>query len=105
MLAFVVLVLAVARVTRVVVFDEVASPLRTWVLRRWPLPSKPGKLVTCYWCSAVWVALAFSAGVHTYLWLADVTPWHTTLLLPVTAPAIAYAASWILDKEGTADGA
>lgn len=105
LLAFVVVTLAVARATRVIVFDEIALPLRSWVLRRWPLPSKPGKLVTCYWCLSVWVALLACLHTFTAAWLAGWLPWQAFALVPVTSFAVAYGASWILDKEGTADGA
>lgn len=98
LLAFVVVTLAVARATRVIVFDEIAQPLRAWILRRWPLPSKPGKLVTCYWCAAVWVALLACLLVHT------VTPALPWTWLPLNWFAVAYSASWVLDREGT-DGA
>lgn len=101
LLAFVGVTLAVARATRVIVLDEIAQPLRQAVLTRWPLPSKPGKLVTCYWCAAVWIALAACAGIHTYVALAIGLPWHTFALLPITWFAVAYGAAWVLDKEGT----
>lgn len=94
LLAFVVVTLAVARATRVIVYDEIAQPLRAWVLRRWPLPSKPGKLITCYWCSAVWIALLACLLVHI---VTSSLPWAW---LPLNWFAVAYASSWVLDKEG-----
>ena len=104
LLAFVVIVLAVARATRVLWFDEICQPLRSWVLRKWPLPSKPGKLVTCYWCLGFWVSLLFCAGAHTYVTVTGLAPGHTWLLLPLTTSAVAYASAWVLDKEGIVDG-
>lgn len=104
LLAFVVLVLASARATRVIVFDEIGLPLRRWVLTKWPLPSKPGKLVTCYWCAGFWMSgLACTATGATACacgWL----PWNSMWLLPVLTFAVSYGAAWVLDKEG-ADGA
>ncbi len=88
-----------------VIYDDVALPLRAWVLRRYPLPSKPGKLVTCYWCAAVWISLLGCLFVHTVATTAGWLPWHAFALLPVTWFAVAYASSWVLDKEGSADGA
>lgn len=104
LLAFVVLVLAVARATRVLWYDEICQPMRSWVLRKWPLPSKPGKLVTCYWCLGFWVSLLASTGIHFYVAATGLAPWHTMALLPLTTFAIAYASAWVLDKEGIVDG-
>lgn len=104
LLAFAALVLAVARATRVIVYDEIGQPLRQWVLTKWPLPSKPGKLVTCYWCAGFWISLIASLYVHTAACFAGWLPWHSIALLPVTTFAVAYGAAWVLDKEGT-DGA
>ena len=101
LLAFVVVTLAVARATRVIVFDEIAAPLRRWILTKYPLPSKPGKLVTCYWCSAVWVSLLACLHTFTVAWAAGWLPWQSFALVPVTSFAVAYGASWLLDKEGT----
>jgi hypothetical protein len=97
LLAFVVLVLAVARVTRVLVIDEIAFPLRRWVLTKWPAPSKPAKLITCYWCAGFWVSLVACTYVSATGWL----PW---VALPLATFAVAYASSWVLDKEEAANG-
>ena len=104
LLAFVVLVLAAARATRVIVFDDVAIPLRSWIVRKFGEDSRPSKLVTCYWCAGFWMSLLQMLAVHTIAWTAGWLPWQSLLLLPVTTLAVAYGASWVLDKEGT-DGA
>lgn len=104
LLAFVVLVLAVSRATRVLWYDEIALPLRTWVLTKWPKPSKPSKLVRCYWCLSVWVAFFATLYTHCVACFAGWLPWHTMALLPLTWFAVAYASAWILDKEGIVDG-
>ena len=103
-LAFVVLVLAAARATRVIVIDEIAAPLRNWVLTKWPPPSKPAKVVTCYWCAGFWVALTLAAYTHWIFCFAGWAPWQTMALLPLTTFAVAYASSWVLDKEEAANG-
>jgi hypothetical protein len=105
LLAFVVLVLASARATRVLFYDEIAAPLRGWVTRKWPEPSWPAKIVGCYWCSSFWISGLLSLYVHTLAAFAGWLPWHTVALLPITTFAVAYGASWVLDKEGIADGA
>lgn len=81
-------------------FDEVATPLRSWVLKRWPAPSKPAKLATCYWCSGFWVAALQCSLAHGVSVATGWLPWQTLLLLPSIVLAVAYAASWVLDKEG-----
>jgi hypothetical protein len=101
LLAFVVLTLAVARVTRVIVIDDVAIPLRRWVITKFGDDSAAGKLVTCYWCAGFWVSLLACLLVHTVTCAAGWLPWQTVAYLPITTFAVAYGASWVLDKEGT----
>jgi hypothetical protein len=105
LLAFVVLVLAVARATRVIVIDEVAAPLRNWVLRKWPVPSKPSKLIRCYWCTGFWVSLVLATYTQAIFCFTGWLPYQTLALLPITTLAVAYAAAWVLDKEEAANGA
>jgi hypothetical protein len=50
-------VLAVARVTRLIVEDRVLVGLRQWVIRRWGEDSKPAYLILCPWCMSIWVSL------------------------------------------------
>jgi len=104
LLAFVVLVLAAARATRVIVFDDIAIGLRSAVMRKFGEDSKLAKLVTCYWCAGFWISGLMCLYVHTLACFIGWLPWHTVALLPVTTFAVAYSASWVLDKEGT-DGA
>ena len=101
LLAFVVLVLAVARVTRVIVLDDVAIPLRRWVITKFGEDSAAGKLVTCYWCAGFWASTLACLYMHILVAAAGWLPWPTVALLPITTFAVAYGASWVLDKEGT----
>ena len=105
LLAFVALVLAVARATRVVVIDDITIKARGWLLRRFGEGSAMGKLVICYWCSGFWVSLLACLYVHTVTCSAGWLPWQTVAYLPITTFAVAYGASWVLDREGTVDGA
>lgn len=105
LLAFVILVLAVARATRVLFYDEIAAPFRRWVIRKWPEPSWPAKIIGCYWCSSFWISALMCIYVHAAACFAGWLPWQSAALAPVTTFAVAYGASWVLDKEGIADGA
>ena len=104
LLAFVVLVLAAARATRVIVIDDVAIGLRSWVIRKFGEDSKPSKLVTCYWCASFWMSGLMCVLVHAYACAVGWLPWHTMWLAPITTFAVAYASSWVLDKEGVDGG-
>lgn len=105
LLGLVALVLASARLTRVFNIDEIAAPLRTWIIRRYGEQSKPGKIVRCYWCAGFWISGAATIYTQTIAAAVGWLPWETLALLPVTWPAVAYASAWILDKEVAADGA
>ena len=105
LLAFVALVLATARATRVIVIDEVAAPLRNWVLRTWPVPSKPSKLIRCYWCAGFWVALVLTVYAQAVAVFAGWLPYQSLALIPITTFAVAYAAAWVLDREEAGNGA
>lgn len=104
---------AAARITRLVVADTITDPLRTWALPRIARsraerlriahgePATPptglrGALVTlltCHWCTGVWVAgaltpLALSAGGA--LWF----------ILPASILTVSYAVGILGDQEG-----
>lgn len=53
--------LAVERLTRLVVEDELTRPIREGVEKRWP-GSKLSYLVNCKACVSLWAALALSSG-------------------------------------------
>lgn len=55
-LVLVVLVLAVARSTRLITADQITLPLRTWVVRRYGEDGKAAYFVFCPWCVSIWVA-------------------------------------------------
>lgn len=97
---FVVLALATARVTRVLVVDEVAVPFRSWVINKWGDGSKPAKLIQCYWCTGWWVACAtcgYAAAAAVLLHAATLLQAAAVTLLLI--PAVAYTAARILDHE------
>lgn len=53
--------LAVDRLTQLVVDDEITRPVREFVDRRWP-GSKLSYLVSCKACVSVWAGLVVSSG-------------------------------------------
>jgi len=54
---FLVLGLATYRLTRLITTDNITEPIREWIWDRYPpQSSKLGYLITCDWCSSIWVA-------------------------------------------------
>lgn len=56
-----ILALAVARVTRLVVLDEITVGFRSWVIRRFGDDHKLTYLVHCPWCVSIWVGIPMVA--------------------------------------------
>lgn len=80
--------------------DSITAPLRLKIDTRFGHDSALSKLVWCYWCSGWWVAgltctLTLVAAVH----LKHLPLTTAVYVAPLLWPAVAYAASWILDKE------
>lgn len=73
---FVLLVLASFRLTHLVVFDQIAEPLRQWAE---PRPFLSG-LISCYWCCGIWVSLGLFA-------CGRLLPGAAAVLIPVLAVA------------------
>lgn len=86
-LEIVALVLASARVTRLITHDSIFTPVRQWVLIRAERHSIArlqwwDELLSCPWCTGMWVSFAATAG-----WLT--LPRETTLVIASTL-ALAY---------------
>jgi hypothetical protein len=47
---------AVIRLTRLVTADYLTAPIRDRLTRRWGDESKRAYLISCDWCSSMWVA-------------------------------------------------
>ena len=57
-LVFIIAGLATYRLTRLIVDDEIFASIRNKILNRFnPEYSKFGYILTCTWCSSIWVAL------------------------------------------------
>jgi hypothetical protein len=52
-----VLCLGAFRLTRLVTTDDILSPLRDRLWRRFPPSTRLGYVVTCNWCTSVWVSV------------------------------------------------
>lgn len=98
LLVFVALVMATARLARLIVIDDIAEPIRSYIINTQWIPTK---LATCYWCTAVWTAvitvtytLTAAVLLNHITWTAAAATW------PILLPATAYAASRLIDLEG-----
>lgn len=61
LLPFILLALAVYRICHLIVEDAILDVPRNALFRRFP-PEKSalGYLMTCYWCTSIWVALVMT---------------------------------------------
>ncbi|MEW6046701.1 MAG: DUF1360 domain-containing protein [Bacillota bacterium] len=100
-----VLILASFRLTHLVVLDSITEPLRRWVAGgRDPLRADPASmgrarawfvaLVTCYWCTGVWVSAAL---VLLYAAFPSLLV-RTVLLILAVAGGQAFVESLILPR-------
>lgn len=48
-------IIAVVRLTKLILEDEITQPLRDLVHKRFPPNTKLGYLFTCPWCMSIWV--------------------------------------------------
>ncbi|MFI5495584.1 hypothetical protein [Actinoplanes sp. NPDC051859] len=93
-----IVVLAVARLTRLVCADKITEPVRASVVRRLPAGSMWAYLLYCRWCVSVWVAAPAAA---TW-WTASSAPrWsgHWWLDVPTAALALSYATGLLVRAE------
>lgn len=100
LVALVVLVLATARLTRLIYFDDISLPIRLWVDRRFGTKSFLARGIWCPWCCGVWAAMlnATAALYAAWSWWS----WSfggAILAWPLLVLALAYPAAWIVDFE------
>ncbi|MET8947484.1 hypothetical protein ABZX30_29065 [Streptomyces sp. NPDC004542] len=74
---------ATCRITRFVVKDTLAAGFRIRVADRFGEDSKIAYLVTCSWCTSIWVA----AGVAPLAYYLGASPW---LQIPAAALTLSY---------------
>ncbi|WP_147425467.1 hypothetical protein [Bailinhaonella thermotolerans] len=66
------------------IWDDLASPVRAWVIGRWGPQSKAATLVSCPWCLSWWWALAWWGCGY----LASGHPLDVTALWAIPAGAL-----------------
>ena|SRR5688572_11827279 len=49
--------LAVARLTRLLVDDEITIGIRRWAIKRFGEDSKTAYFIHCPWCTSIWIGL------------------------------------------------
>lgn len=106
---------AAARITRLVVADTITAPLRDWALPRIARSRKDRALITqtgealpptgiraalvtlltCHWCTGMWVA----AAITPLALAANGNLWFT---IPAAILTVAYAVGYLGDQEGGA---
>lgn len=104
---------AAARITRLVVADTITEPVRTWALPRIARSRRERKriaqgepatpptglrgalvtLLTCHWCTGMWVAAAITPLAMT----SDGSLWF---VLPAAILTVAYVVGLLGDYEG-----
>ncbi len=101
LVVFVVLVLATARLTRLVTKDDLTTPVRLAIDRRLGENSFLSRLIWCPWCVAVWLSPGTSLFMAQILYSSGTVPKDVAIMLwLLLIPANAYAAAWVVDKEG-----
>ncbi|MBC9002960.1 hypothetical protein [Micromonospora aurantiaca (nom. illeg.)] len=94
----VVVLLFVARVTRLIVGDEITRRPREAIVRRLPDGSPFAYLLFCRWCLSVWIAAAAAAG---WWHLSDIARWsgHWWVDVPTVALALSYGTGLLVRAE------
>jgi hypothetical protein len=90
--SLVVAALAVARITLLLVDDQITVGYRRWVIKRWGEESMPSYLVHCPWCTSVWVAAPImpAAVIWPNVWV----------IAAFAIPAASLVTGLILDRKG-----
>jgi Protein of unknown function (DUF1360) len=84
-------VLAVARLTRLLVSDKLTLGIRQRVVREWGIDSKFSYLIHCPWCMSVWVAL---------LVMPPAVLWPNRWVIAALAiPAASYVTGFLANRE------
>ena len=85
--------LATFRITRFIVEDVLPEPIRNAIWKRFPPHKGLGHLITCYWCSSVYVATLLTIG---YILIPSVLFF---ICLPLALSAVTGIISKYLDRD------
>ncbi|MEV0431150.1 hypothetical protein [Micromonospora sp. NPDC050495] len=98
LIEIVVVLLFVARVTRLIVADEITRRPREAIVRRLPEGSGFAYLLFCRWCLSVWIAASAATG---WWHLSDVPRWsgYWWVDVPTVALALSYATGLLVRAE------
>ncbi|NES14584.1 MULTISPECIES: hypothetical protein [Micromonospora] len=98
LIEIVVMLLFVARVTRLIVADEITRRPREAIVRRLPDGSPLAYLLFCRWCLSVWIATPAAAA---WWLLSDVPRWSRLWWadVPTVALALSYATGLLVRAE------
>lgn len=81
---------AVARLTRLIVDDQIFNRFRRWVLRKWGDESWQSYLITCPWCMSIWLGAVIMppAAIWPNQWV----------IAALAVPAASMVTGLLLDK-------
>jgi len=73
-ISLIVAALATARITRLVVDDQLTVFWRQWVVKRYGADSLPSYLAHCPWCMSMWIAPPFMmvGALFPYPWVVGI---------------------------------
>jgi hypothetical protein len=89
--------LAAARLTRLVVTDQISEPLRNWAYRRDPQMRHIGYIVSCPYCTGIYASGCVVA-LTNLAWAFWETPGGYAAAGVVVLLAVAQAALWLTPK-------
>jgi hypothetical protein len=83
--------LAVTRVTRLMVEDRLTLTYRTWTVKKWGSESLPAYFVYCPWCTSIWVGMLVMPGAILFP--------NKWVIAALAIPAASMVAGLFLDRE------
>lgn len=81
LLTYVIFALASYRATRLVTTDVIFEPIREWIWKRKPSHKGIGYLITCNWCTGIWVSTILVLG---YVFVPEIA-YVVSLVLSISA--------------------
>jgi hypothetical protein len=100
--AWLLLVLAAARMTNALVYEKVFKPMRDWLAAKTRQPWRfLASMLECHWCTGFWVTGIMLVPVAVAAAVVAVAPlWLIILAFPYLWASAAYGTGFIIDHEG-----